>query len=73
MTIRNIIGMAALVLTLMAVTIVPAIAGHAGRATSATPALIPTTQTTIIVDTGIIESEDGRVAISALALSAVGD
>ena len=69
MRIRNILGMAALVLSIMAASIVPAIAGLRDPAS---PVGVSQQEPTVLIDTGIITSDDGRTAMSAFAVT-LGD
>ena len=69
MRIRNILGMAALVLSIMAASIVPAIAGLGDPAP---PVGVSQQEPIVLIDTGIITSEDGRTAMSAFAVT-LGD
>ena len=69
MRIRNILGMAALVLGIMAASIVPAIAG---LREPASPAGASLQEPIVLIDTGIIVSEDGQSAMSAYSVT-LGD
>jgi hypothetical protein len=69
MTIRYILGTAAMAVAILAASIVPALAGLGQTA----PAVGDSTPGPIVlIDTGVVVSEDGQSAISAYSVS-LGD
>ncbi len=69
MTVRSILGIAALAVAIFAASIVPAIAG---LGEPASPAGASTPEPIVLIDTGVTVSEDGQSAISAYSVT-LGD
>lgn len=65
---RTAIALLATVVTIMAITIVPALAGGNRKAETTSHSVEPQ----IVVDTGVVEVEGGKIAISAYAITLDG-